>query len=75
MFTGHVHHDSIDTTTLECPLITIISAGASVNWGEEPERTFNTDTETSFDIVTINRKTRTIYCTRVGAGEDRKIEY
>lgn len=75
MFTGHIHQDSIDTTTLECPLITIISAGASVNYGEAPERKFGTDTETSFDVVTINRKSRTIYLTRVGAGEDRIVKY
>lgn len=75
MFTGHVHQDTVDTTTLACPLITIISAGAQVNAGEIPDRQFGTDTETSFDVVTINRKTRTIYCTRVGAGEDREIKY
>ena len=75
MFAGHVHQDTVDTTTLACPLITIISAGAPVNEGESPNRTFFTDTETSFDVVTINRKTRTIYCTRVGAGEDRVIKY
>lgn len=75
MFSGHVHQDTVDTTTLACPLITIISAGAQVNDGEVPVRTMGSDTETSFDIVTINRKTRTIYCTRVGAGEDRKIQY
>jgi hypothetical protein len=75
MFTGHVHQDTIDTTTLACPLITIISAGAQVNAGEIPERTFGTDTETSFDVVTINRKTRTIYLTRVGWGEDRVVKY
>ena len=75
MFSGHVHQDTVDTTTLDCPLITIISAGAPVNEGESPERTFGTDTETSFDVVTINKKTRTIYCTRIGAGEDRIIKY
>lgn len=75
MFTGHIHQDTIDTETLLCPLITIISAGAQVNDGEVPDRPFNTDQETSFDVVSINRKTRTIYCTRVGAGEDRVIKY
>ena len=75
MFAGHVHQDTIDTTTLTCPLITITSAGASVNDGEALDRTFYTDTETSFDVVTINRETRTIYLTRVGAGEDRIVKY
>ena len=75
VFTGHVHQDTIDTTTLACPIITIMAAGAQVNEGEALKRKFGTDTETSFDVVTINRKTRTINCTRVGAGKDRTIKY
>ena len=78
VFTGHVHGDSIDATSLSCPLFTILSAGASANepYAESvPKRTKGTDTETSFDIVTINRKTRTIYCTRIGAGSDRSVTY
>ncbi|MBQ8310087.1 MAG: metallophosphoesterase, partial [Clostridia bacterium] len=50
LFAGHIHQDTVDTTTLACPIITIISAGASVNAGESPERTPGTDTETSFDV-------------------------
>ena len=60
---------------MTCPIITIISAGASVNIGESPDRKFGTDTETSFDVVTINRNTRTINRVRVGAGKDRTIKY
>jgi hypothetical protein len=75
MFTGHIHQDTIDTTTMACPLITTLSAGAAANYGDAPERTPGTDTETSFDIVTIDRDERMIYCTRIGAGEDRKVNY
>ncbi len=78
VFAGHVHGDSIDTTTLQRPIITILSAGASANepYKEDaPTRTAGTDTETSFDVVTINKKTRMIYCTRVGAGADREVSY
>lgn len=81
MFAGHVHWDKIITTTMACPLITILSAGAPANAhqmeeGEvEPIRTPGTATETSFDVVTINRATRTIHCTRIGAGSDRVINY
>lgn len=78
VFTGHAHGDSIDTTTLACPLLTILSAGASANEPYKdgaPIRTAGTDTETSFDVVTINKATRTIYCTRVGAGSDREVNY
>ena len=31
MFAGHVHGDSIDTTTMACPILTILSAGATAN--------------------------------------------
>ena len=75
---GHVHGDSIDTDTASCPVITILSAGASANepyYESAPARTKGTDTETSFDIVTVNRKTRMIYCTRIGAGSDRSVSY
>jgi hypothetical protein len=75
---GHVHGDSIDTDTASCPVITILSAGASANepYNESaPVRTKGSDTETSCDVVTVNRKTRMIYCTRVGAGSDRSISY
>jgi hypothetical protein len=78
MFAGHVHGDSIDITTMSCPILTILSAGASANdpYKESaPTRKFGTDTETSFDIVTINKNTRTIHCTRVGAGSDRETFY
>ena len=75
---GHVHGDSIDTDTASCPVITILSAGASANepyYESAPARTKGTDTETSFDVVTVNRKTRTVYCTRIGAGNDRSVSY
>ncbi len=75
MFTGHVHEDTIDTKTLSCPLISVIASGAAVNQGEVPERPFGTDKETSLDVVTINRKTRTINLTRVGWGADRVVSY
>lgn len=80
MFTGHVHGDSVDTTTMNCPILTILSAGAKANEHNgfvEPEggRTAGTDTETSFDVVTINKQTRTIDCIRVGAGIDREVNY
>ena len=81
MFAGHVHWDRVDTVTMKCPIITIIAAGATPNTSYKgtdevvPEREFNTATETSFDVVTINKDTKTIYCTRVGAGESREIQY
>ena len=81
MFAGHIHWDKIDTTTMACPIIRILSAGAPENTNKmeegevAPIRTKGTDTETSFDVVTINRATRTIYCTRLGGGDDRSVQY
>lgn len=82
MLCGHIHCDTVDTGTLACPLITVISAGAPVNPenlsdGDTPPVRYpwGTDKETSFDVVTVNRAKRRIYCTRVGAGEDREIGY
>lgn len=74
MFAGHVHGDSIDTVTLACPLLTILSAGASANEAYKesaPTREDETETETSFDVVIINRASRTIRCIRIGAGDNR----
>lgn len=78
VFSGHVHGDDVDTTTLKRPVITILAAGAPANEHlgyTAPARTAGTDTETSFDVVTINKATRKIYCTRVGAGSDREFSY
>lgn len=78
MFTGHVHGDSIDTTTMARPIITILSAGAGANdpyKDNAPTRTANTATETNFDVVTVNLEARTIELTRVGAGNHRSVQY
>lgn len=79
VFAGHVHGDDADTTTLRRPIITILAAGAPINdhlgYTAPPRYPWGTDQETSFDIVTINKSTRTIYCTRVGAGADRQFSY
>lgn len=76
LFAGHIHNDTIDTETLECPIITIAAGGASAN-EDNPNynRPFGTSLETSFDVVTINRASKMIYCTRLGAGSDRAISY
>lgn len=74
MFTGHRHLDEVFTDTLNCPIVTVTTcSGQKLKDGYA--RTYGTDTETSLDVVTINKATRTIYCTRVGAGSDRTISY
>lgn len=39
------------------------------------ERVGGTITEQSFDVFTVNKKTRTIHATKIGAGADREITY
>ena len=39
------------------------------------ERVTGTITEQSFDVFTVNKKTRTIHATKIGAGDDRAINY
>ena len=39
------------------------------------ERVAGTVTEQSFDVFTINKKTRAIHATKIGAGDDRTISY
>lgn len=74
MFTGHRHLDEVFTDVLRCPIVVVTTCGGQKLKDAYP-RTYNTSTETSLDVVTINKSTKTIYCTRVGAGYDREISY
>ena len=74
MFTGHRHLDEVFTDVLKCPIVVVTTCGGQ-KLKDGYSRTFATDTETSLDVVTINKATRRIYCTRVGAGTDREISY
>ena len=40
-----------------------------------PSRTLKTESEDAWDIISINRSERKIYCTRFGAGQDREFSY
>ena len=74
-FHGHIHKDTVDTTTYAFPCISITTAGADVRDENPPLRTPNTATETAMDIVTLDRSAHKIYLTRLGAGTDREITY
>jgi len=75
IFHGHKHMDEIDTTSFVIPFIGITSASAGARDENAPTRTVGTSTETAIDVVTIDRKNRTIYMTRLGVGNDRSINY
>lgn len=78
---GHVHKDAVDTTcyptgTLEFPIIMTRSDAKEENTDAlKNERVAGTTTEQSFDVFTVNKKTRKIYATKIGAGADREISY
>ena len=74
-FAGHHHKDIIEYSDSGIPYIYI----ANFMMYNEPanglERLDGDKSEMLFDMVTIDRKKRTIYLTRVGAGEDREVNY
>lgn len=71
---GHTHDDLnviIDNILNICTTCSCVDVGGSSN----VTHTAYTDTETSWDIYTINRDTKTIKITRYGAGNDREFSY
>lgn len=75
IFAGHCHADAYVSGDLKCPIVTITSAVNTPYDADYSTRVAGTDTETVIDIVTINKKTRKINCTRLGYGSDREISY
>lgn len=76
-FSGHMHQDcvyphsdwGIDIITTRC------DAQEEDNSTLNAERVAGTTTEQSFDVFTVNTKERRIYATKIGAGDDRQIDY
>lgn len=84
LFSGHVHADfywrpGLIYNNWEDSKFGIFSTRSDArveNTGELlAERVAGTVTEQSFDVFTVNRATRTIYATKIGAGSDRVISY
>ena len=74
-FSGHAHRDAIITNDLPFPIITITSSSNFSYDDSEEERILDTITETAIDFVTINKKTKKIYFSRLGVGADRDCDY
>lgn len=74
-FHGHIHKDTIDTTTYSFPSISITTAGGDVRDESPAQRTPGTATETALDVVTLDKAARKIYLTRFGVGNDRVCDY
>ena len=78
MFCGHTHRDEI--TTVNGYVLATTTAASFVYTGYNSEgqaysRTARTATETSWDIITIDRNAKKVYMTRYGAGVDREQSY
>lgn len=86
-FHGHVHCFKVEDYVIGSTTIPRISIPNACNgreneypantWGEDTTypKTANTSKDTTFNIVTIDRENRKIYCTNYGAGYDREIDY
>jgi hypothetical protein len=77
IFQGHNHEDAIHDFFQKVPCINTTTAGAywATRGGTALERVKGTASEFAVDVVVIDREARKIYLTRLGAGEDRIIEY
>ena len=81
-FGGHLHYDRVLNYVFGRPHIDILNALTSVATSTLPSgatrplvREKGTLSAEAIDIVSINKTTRTITCTRFGAGADRVINY
>ncbi len=69
-FLGHYHDDFVERTKENIPCIYIANVMMYL-----PNRIDGTKTELLYDIVTIDKKEKTIYLNRVGLGENRVVKY
>ena len=77
VFQGHNHEDALHDFFESVPCINVTTAGAywAARGDTALERVKGTASEFAVDVVTIDRGNRTIYLTRLGAGDDRVIHY
>lgn len=74
-FCGHVHEDRIVTGSLPCAVVSILS-DAMLPFEEGSQlRTSGTADEHVLDFVTVDKDSRMVYLTRLGAGENRSFSY
>lgn len=72
IFGGHSHYDYASKTTSGIPIILIDCDARQTETGNN--QILGSVNEQAFDVVTVNYKTNTVHCTRVGRGTDRTIE-
>lgn len=74
-FAGHSHADAAGVWDGITVITTRCDAQEENDAALSAERLAGTVTEQSFDVFTVDRSKRTIYATKIGAGEDRAIEF
>ena len=74
-FVGDYHTDAVEFSNARIPYILTSNLVMYSPPHYTVQRHDGDKSEILFDVVTINRKERTIYVTRVGGGEDRVIKY
>lgn len=73
---GHTHQDKFITLPSNITYKVLCTLNDSLNvQSGEATKIKGTDTEQAFDIFTINKETRTVNITRIGAGENRSFTY
>jgi len=78
MLVGHIHRDfdgSVSGENETLKVIGITTDNCTQESADGPEMTKGTDTEQAFDVVQIDLESKTIKCTRVGAGSNRTFSY
>ena len=71
---GHMHVDRIQVFDGVTCVITVNDSMGAQDGKNTPHVKY-TDTEQSFDIFTVNKRTHTVNVTRVGLGDDREFTY
>ena len=74
-FAGHSHADTAGVYDGITVITTRCDAQEENDAALNAERLPGTTTEQSFDVFTVDRNRRIIYATKIGAGEDRAIEF
>ena len=74
LITGHSHIDESDSENGMLVICTTCD-NHTLLVDSSITRTKGTDTEQAFDYVQIDTANRKIYCTRIGAGNDREFSY
>lgn len=72
---GDFHRDMMDHTEAGIPRIFTANSVTYRGSADRPERNDGDKTELLFDIITVDKQTRTLYVTRVGTGENRETTY